>query len=383
MVESRELRVLVLSSFPPGVGGGELQTLLQLKELQRLGCRVTVIDLCPRHQGPEREIYEGLEVIRLVTPRLPVIRSLWFHGKILRALLRQKEADVAHINNIGTALYSASPILALRRIPRVLVIWGSGMPGIGPFSSDFRFRLARVFARRAERIIGLSSRTVRYLVQQGFPEERVGFIPNGVDLGRFENEPERGAGTRPEGWPLENPVVVTIGRMVYEKGFPDLLQAWAILKSHGIHGHLVFVGDGLLRQDLERRVEELDLEESVTFAGERDDVIRCLRHSDVFVSSSISEGMSNAILEALGAGLPLVATDVGGASDILTDGVNGYLVPPASPEALAKKLEALLLDPEVRRAFGEESGNKARTSFSIQTVVRRYVELYRSLSDSC
>src|SRR4029450_8114529 len=149
---TRPLRLLVLSQLPPGLGGGELQTLLQLREMVRLGHRVTAIDLTPRHEGPDEDTIDGVRILRVKTPRAPLLRALAYHRRIAALTRREgRDVDVAQHNHLGTGLVNAAPILKSLRVPSVVVVWGSGIKGVGPFADGWRFRAARRAGRRAQR----------------------------------------------------------------------------------------------------------------------------------------------------------------------------------------------------------------------------------------
>jgi glycosyltransferase involved in cell wall biosynthesis len=143
--------------------------------------------------------------------------------------------------------------------------------------------------------------------------------------------------------------------------------------------HLDVVGDGPERSALEALRRSLGLESSVSLLGERRDVARLLGDADLFALASTSEGLSVSILEALDSGLPSVVTNVGGNPEIVQHGTTGWLVPSASPEALAVALKALLEDPQALTAMGRAARLRAEQHFDLRGVVARYVSLYLDL----
>jgi len=379
--DGERVDVLVLSSFPPGVGGGEMQTREQLLRMVRRGSRVHVIDLTPRHGGAAVEDDGGIVVHRVRTPRAPVVRSMAYHARIARLSWRLgRRARVAQLNHLGTGMIAAAPLLAMLGVGRTLVIWGSAAPGIGPFGPGWRNRIARWIARRQPSVVSLSTATARNLAAAGFDTARMRFIPNGVDTERFRPLASAdGPWSPPPEWPKRGTIAVTVGRLVPAKGLDLLFHAWRSAVAAAPDATLVIVGDGPLRQECEAAVASLGLAESVRFLGTRRDVPEILRRSDVYVSSSRTEGMSNALLEALASGLPLVATRVGGAEDTVDDRVNGVLVPEGDVAALASALAELLASPEKRRAMGEASRSLALARFALDTIVDRYTELFLEL----
>jgi glycosyltransferase involved in cell wall biosynthesis len=229
-------------------------------------------------------------------------------------------------------------------------------------------------------VVSLSTATSRNLKDSGFPSARLRFIPNGVDTERFRPGSAGDAPwTPPPRWPVTGPVVVTVSRLVPAKGLDVMLRAWRLVTEAAPAAHLVIVGDGPLRDECEAATRDLGLTDSVVFLGSRPDIPEILRRSHVYVSSSRTEGMSNALLEGLASGLPLVATRVGGAEDTVDDRVNGVLVHADDPAALASALREVLLDDGTRDAMGAASRRMAVERFALEKVVDRYLGLFREL----
>jgi len=176
-------------------------------------------------------------------------------------------------------------------------------------------------------------------------------------------------------------VIGSVGCLAARKDYGTLLEALATLERSGRRFHAALVGDGPEREALEQRARELGVSARTTFLGERADVERLLPAMDVFVLSSREEGIPNALLEAMAAGRPSVATAVGGTPEVLEDGVTGWLVPPADPAALAAALEQTLADPDEARRRGEAARRATEEKMSIDAMVRRHEEFYRRAVD--
>ena len=174
-------------------------------------------------------------------------------------------------------------------------------------------------------------------------------------------------------------MVGSLGRLHPQKGFSDLLTAFAQVRQRIPSVRLFVAGDGELRDDLEAQARSLGMAAVVTFAGVRADVSEVLAALDVFVLPSLWEGMPNAVLEAMASGLPVVATAVGGTPEVVVDGVTGLLVPPQDPGALAQAIGHLLRDPDLRRRMGRAGRRRVEEHFDVRETVRQVESLYETL----
>jgi glycosyltransferase involved in cell wall biosynthesis len=209
-----------------------------------------------------------------------------------------------------------------------------------------------------ERATGLRARTCR--------PERTVVIPNAVDVAAAP----RAGGDRPL------PRLITVGRLKAPKDFSTLLRALAGLEPRSFEEALI-VGSGPDRSRVEQELSSLGLGGRVRVLGERQDVRTLLADSDVFVLSSRSEGLPVSVLEAMAAGLPVVASDVGGLRELVVEGETGLLVPPADPEALAAALQGLLADRALRRRLGAAGRARAEARFDLAPFRRAHLEVYR------
>jgi len=377
------MKILMISCYPPAAGGGEFQTQLQVREMVKRGHEVIVIDSLARNSTDAADRDGSTTVIRIVTPAMPLVRSVVYHSKLAWHIWRRgRGAQVAQINNIGTAVASSVPLLGLMGIPRILVIWGSARPEDTAFGPGWRFALARQLARRVERVVVLATSSIEVLKKRRFPSERIVFIPNGVDTDKFRPRNPGEEKVLPHDWPSGGPVVLTVARLVPEKAFEVLLKAWAMVVRHHPEARLVIAGDGPLKATLLEQAVALGIADQVRFLGRREDVPDLLRAAGIYVSSSRSEGMSNSLLEALASALPVVATRAGAEEDMIEDGVTGLLVPPENPAVIAEALTALLNDPARRREMAERARARALRDFPVSTVVEQYLRLYQELSSN-
>jgi glycosyltransferase involved in cell wall biosynthesis len=174
-------------------------------------------------------------------------------------------------------------------------------------------------------------------------------------------------------------VIGTACRLVPPKGLVDLIRALAMLTPEFSHLRLEIAGSGPQRGDLEAEVHRLGLTSHVAFLGWQRDLRPMFQRWDVFAMPTLDEGFGMAALEAMAAGLPVVATAVGGLPEIIVESQTGYLVPPADVPALAKSLRLLILDAELRQAMGEAGRDRVREDFSVDRMVAQIAAIYDSL----
>ncbi|PSQ05589.1 glycosyltransferase [Halobacteriales archaeon QS_6_71_20] len=236
----------------------------------------------------------------------------------------------------------------------------------------------RVAVRLSDRIVSNSETGRDLAVDRGADPERVTVIGNGRDVSRYHAG--SGAAVRSELDVGEDELVVgTVGRLLERKGHFELLTAWAQVRERGIDARLVLVGDGADREALEARAEELGCADSVEFPGMRDDVPDVLAAMDVFAFPSHYEGMPGSVIEAMAAGLPIVATPVDGTAELLESYRTGLFVPVEAPTDLGWAITRLVESPSLRWALGNAAQRHARTTLTIDAMVDRFEAFYREL----
>lgn len=281
--------------------------------------------------------------------------------------LRRLKPDVLHTHNLAAHLLGATAA-RIARVP-VIVHTKHGRYDTSVWRRALGVRIASALSSA---VVSVSEDSAREAVSsEGVSARKIRVIHNGVDVAaitpgdRFSRAP----GTR----------AVSVGRLAQVKDYPTLLRAARKVVDALPSFHLELVGDGPERAALERLRSELSLEGQVTFLGERHDVLERLRAADLFALSSTSEGLSLGLLEALAAGLPIVATRVGGNAEIVTDGETGCLVPPSDPSALAEALLACLTNPPRMSAMARAARRSAEERFDLARVVATCESLYLEL----
>lgn len=240
--------------------------------------------------------------------------------------------------------------------------------------------LDRTTYRLSDYIVANSRAGAETYLRYGADPESVSVIHNGRDLDDYRDGDAEGL--REElGLPSDVPVVGNVARLEERKGHYDVLAAWPSVRADH-DAHCVVVGDGVEREALRTRARELGVADSVHFVGSRDDVPALLDLFDVFVFPSHYEGLPGALLEAMAAGCPIVASDIAGNRDLVTDGETGVLIPPRDPDAFADGLTEFLDDPERARAFGDAAQADAYERFTLGSMVSEFEQFYESVRSS-
>jgi glycosyltransferase involved in cell wall biosynthesis len=241
--------------------------------------------------------------------------------------------------------------------------------------------LDRRMLQHMEAVTCVSAGQAAKVVRAGVRANRVRVIHDSVDPARFAAGGAAGRAILQSLFPTPRDVIIVgVGRQSPEKGFDQLVEASRRLIGESDRVGVVLIGDGPDRPMLEERVRAAGLSAHVMFAGFRTDIDRLLPGADILAQGSFTEGLPNVVLEACAAGIPVVATNVGGTSEIIDDGVNGFLVPAADPAALAERLLDLVRAPERRRAMGARGREIARSRFSFAQQAREYAELFDTVA---
>jgi len=310
------------------------------------------------------------------TPVTVLGRQPGFHPSLARRLAaaaREVEADVLHCHQYSPFVYGA--LVRVARPNLRIVFTEHGRLSDAP-PSPKRRALNPVLAHAASRIVSVSHDLKRHMVAEGLPDARIEVVHNGIELGP---EPASDAAAdlrRRLELPAEALVVGTVARLDSVKHLQTLVEAAGHLAQRGRKINVVVIGDGPERAALERETRARELEHAVHFLGHRDDARGFLPGLDVYVNSSISEGISLTILEAMAAGVPVVATAVGGTPEIVTEQV-GRLVPARDPVALASELDRLATQPLLRATLGRAARARVAEHFTIGTMTERYLRMYR------
>jgi glycosyltransferase involved in cell wall biosynthesis len=347
------------------VGGSERQFVTLVESLSRE--RFDVHPACLRRIG---SLTARIGEIPEFPPggRLLGIQSQRAQLEMVRAMRRDGIA-VAHAFDF----YSNIMLIPAARLAGVPVI-GSHRQ-LGDLLSGAKFKAQYWAFRFCHRVVCNSRAAAATLRAAGLPEQKLVVIPNGLREQAFASctpAIPRKAGT------LRLGMIARMNSPV--KNHPAFLKAAAKLSQQFPAVEFLLVGDGPLRPALEQMAAELGIKEKVIFAGERQDIPAMLASLDVSVLISSSESLSNVILESMAAGVPVVATDVGGNPELVKHGETGLLVPPGDEKKLVEALAQLVSSPGLRSQYAARSKNFARARFHIDEVCRRFEQLYVSLA---
>ena len=230
--------------------------------------------------------------------------------------------------------------------------------------------------RQVDTFVAASDAIRHILIGDGIPASRIVVVHDGIDVERLLKTPE--SPVREQFWlPHGAPVIVNVGALVGHKGQRYLIEAMPLVLRQVADGHLVILGEGELRPALEKQIRDLGLEKHAILAGFREDVVSLMRSADLFVMSSVTEGLGSALLDAMALGLAVVGTRAGGIPEAVVHGKTGLLVPPADPAALAAAIVELLTDPARRQALGDAGRARVTERFGVARLVDGTLAAYR------
>ena len=366
------MRILLLSTSM-GMGGADQQLLSAAQELRSRGHEVLLISLTPLGAM-------GLEARRrgIPTESLEMRRGFPDPRGLLRLsrLARSWRPDIVHSHMIHANLM-ARALRLFGLVPALVSTIHSVQEG-----GRARMAVYRLTNGLVDRMTIVSEAAAAAFVSSGtIPRDLLRVIPNGVDTDRFRDVPPDSRESLRQALNLRNAFVwIAVGRFEAPKDYPTMLRAFAAVRQQHPDSVLLLVGEGPLRSNSEALVHELGLNGSVHFLGVRSDVPELMGAADAYVMSSAWEGMPVVLLEAGAAGLPIVATSVGGNPEVVCDRESGFLVPPGDPEQLA---EAMLRLSAVReselRAMGNRGREHVRAQYGLSRMVERWEDLYEEV----
>jgi L-malate glycosyltransferase len=350
--------------------GGQNQVLLTVNGLRSIGERAALV----AHPDGElrRRAAEGLDLIP-IAPRTEMdLTAAWRFSRVIKRLA----PDVIHAHDPhGVAMASLALSLgsstAHGREPRL----------VASRRVDFHFKgnsFSRWKYRQVDAFIAASEAIRQMLVADGVPAERTVTVHEGIDVDHVVAAPP--VNVHEAFWlPHQAPVVGNVAALVPHKGQRYLVDAAHLVVQDVPDARFIILGEGELREHLEKQVHEHHLEKHVLLPGFRTDVLGCIKGFDLFVMSSVTEGLGTSLLDAMACGRPIVATRAGGIPEIVEDGVNGALVPPRDAASLAAAIVRALKDEGWRRRTGEAGLARVRERFTVDRMVAETAAVYRRI----
>ena len=371
-----QMRVcMLIPSFYPRVAGAERQAMMLSRALRGMGHDAWVLT----RRMPGTSAYEEIDGVPVhrVFARKP---STWtfMPAALLYLLRKQHTFDVLHVHTVR------SPALTGALVHRL-----TGKPVIAKIPRKEQFEYVRQswprlwwMRRHIARFVAVNAVSHHALLAAGIESSRNALIPNGVDTSLFKPPTsEEKLALRARLGLGEEPVATFVGRLIPRKQVHVLLRAWPFVLDVRPEAHLLIVGDGPQRSDLECLARDLDVAQQVTFVGEcsQQAVEAYLGASDVFVLPSLSEGISNALLEAMAVGLVPVVSRVDGNTDVVVHEVSGLMVESGDADDLGRQMRRLLVDEDLRQRLQRGALRTIEERFALSRVATAYANMYDEL----
>lgn len=366
-----EPRVLHLISSS-GFLGAENVVLELARESRELGV-ISAIGLIENSRNPHRELADAAADIGIATSVFTCRGRLDFGAlSQIHSFVDEFRPNVLHSHNYKSNFFGLAAIR--HRIPWVVTnhLWKNTTPALRCYAW-----LDSLLIRRADAIVAVSDEIAQHMKKKGIAADKIRTIDNGVNLGRFSGGESKEAYKKALGFSAGTTLIGTVASLTVEKGHRILIAAFRHVLKNYANLRLILVGDGNERTNIEILVRDLGLTGKVVFAGVRRDIPQVLRALDIFVLPSFKEGLPMALLEAMAARLPVVATHVGAIPTVIRHRQNGLLVEPGDEGALAAALGEYLADCGVAANIAETGFQTIVHSYSSGIMTGRYVDCYR------
>ncbi len=338
---------ILVGLFPPKwLAGTEIATYHLAEHLTQRGHEVHVIT--SQDEGlPELSKEKGFYIHRIAWPKIRIVGAITFWTKICLKIQKIKP-DIVHAQSLPTSI----PAWASKKHLKIpYVVWGQGSDIYLPGSF---IRMAyKTILKNADAVLALTEDMKQRMLE--ISNRDISVVPNGIGLEQFNIK----SGEKKKG---NSKTIIFVGRLHPVKGVSYLIEAMAIVHRGMADAKLILVGDGTERSRLEKLVEKLDLNGCIQFTGQvqQERIPTMLQQADLFALPSLSESFGIVNLEAMAAGLPIVATNVGGIPDIVVEGVNGYLVNAKRPSEIADRIIMLLWNDKIREEISVNNMEKAK-----------------------
>lgn len=339
----------------------------------------SIVGVLKNNYNPHTEIVDAAKKNKLETKVFDCKSQLSLKTIFaIREFIKKNRIDIVQPHDYKSNFYALLSTLFLDKVSLISTChpWTETSYS---FKAKFYSCLDKRLLNKFSKIVAVSSDVKNEIIAHKISEEKISIIQNGIDINRFSKSFDREETCRKLKIDPCRKIVGTVGRMVKEKAHDIFLEAAKLVTEDFPEAYFIIVGDGPLKSDLDQRVETLNLQDHVLFPGVSDSIPEMLSLMDVFVLPSISEGLPMALLEAMAAKKPIVATTVGDVPDIISNNEEGLIVPPNNVSELKDAIEILLKDKQRADLFAQKAYVKVVQNFSSTIMAKKYIKVYEQL----
>ena len=367
-IDNMKIAIVVLKFPPKWLAGTEIATYNIAKKLAKKGHEVHVITILDEGL-PEYTLEEGFSIHRV--PCAKSFLRMWFRFFLK---IRSINPDIIHVQSIPLSV----PAFFMRIFSnKNYIVWVQGSDIYTP--TVFLKLFSAALLKKASTIIALTE-GMKAEIDKKYKMNSV-VIPNGIELYKFKTELTGLSKLQTGSYSSDTDQnIIFVGTLRQIKGVRYLIEAMSIMRLNDPHVELMIVGDGEEKEYLQKLTSDLNLNNCVSFVGKvpNDDIPKYMKEADLFVLPSLSESFGIVNIEAMASGLPIVSTNVGGLPDLIKDGINGFLVNPRDPAAIAEKSLLILNDKNLKERISQNNLSEAK-KYSWDYVIERLVDEYNKV----
>ncbi|TWT33233.1 glycosyltransferase [Blastopirellula retiformator] len=295
----------------------------------------------------------------------------------LKKEIKRLAPDIVHTWIFAANAYGRSAAQAVK-VPHIIC----GERCVDPWKQGYEIAIDRYLDRKTDKIAVNSSGIEQFYVEKGRDPKKFVVIPNGIDATPPPAPLSREQLLRQLDLPYDSRLLVAVGRLWPQKRLKDLIWSIDILNRIRSDVHLLIIGDGPQRDRLKKFARQANTEGSVHFLGARNDVPQIMAHADCFLLASGYEGQSNALMEAMVAGVPAIVSDIPGNRDLVVSEKTGFLVPLGQRAEYSRYTNIVLEDDDLRRRLGQAAQERIAAEFSIPQMIQRHIDLYDEVAST-
>lgn len=375
---------MIIQKYPPEIGGAEAQADRLSKALVSLGHNIRVLTIeWNKKELLINENRNGVSLLRVGGKIPKKLKTAFFAIYILLDLINKRNSyDIVHIHLLSSHAISATLISAILNKPSVVKFGASGIYGdVGANKNNLWGNLKLLWVRYvSDAIIVLNQAMLDEIKNIKIPLSKIHLKHNGVDTSVFKPaNSELKANLRIKYKLPSGVLVVFTGFFKHQKGIDILLNAWKLFSIKNNNANLIIIGTGPLEEDLKQLAHKNNIQETIIWMGQQNNIYEILQASDIFILPSRAEGISNSLLEAMACELPPIVTDIPGNNDVVVNHNIGCLTPQNNPQAMAIKIEELVLDEKKRIFIGKNARAHVEENYSIISVAKSYITLYNKI----